>query len=262
MATVTRANRAAKKRPSPLGDEIATVLHPTSDVQTVIATVVGDERAAKWVDAIRRVRMRGLVGGVKWEDEQLHEPNSPQERRFCAMLLMILCEVSPQGRAWTSRLFRGRQKQETDDGRKVYVPAKSAGGMAARLGCSPREIDRYLQVAKAAGIVEVWQGPSDAPKRFRGAEYAYAVFRWLGEIPRAVQQRLARWWGRWRPPAEKLPAMPEAPEAPRVARPESAARFEAFALTDQEPQKAPERTQVEHRPPTLLARFQALIADT
>lgn len=261
MSSVTRAKSGAKKARSPLGDEIATVLNPTSDVRTVIATVIGDERADAWVKAIRSVRMRELVGGTKFQLEPVHEPNTSQERRFCAMLLMILGEISPHGRAWTSRLFRGHNKRLTDDGTMEYVPGKSAGGMSARLGCCPREIDRYLQIAKAAGIVEVWQGPSDAPKRFRGTEYAYAVFRWVGEIPRAVAQKLAKWWGRFTPPPKPRDGAPAPTEAPRVANPEAAARFLAFE-TARAPE-APTPSAEERKPlPSSVERFLRLVRDS
>lgn len=220
MTTLPRTNKAAKKRPrSAFGDEIATVLNPTSDVETVLGSVIGTDRARKAVDCIRRVKLRELTQGVKWEAEPVHEANTPQERRACALLLMVLSWVTPTGRAWTSKLFRGHNKRLTDDGALEHMPAKSAGGLAARLGISPREIDRYLQVWKAAGILQVWQGPNDAPKRFRGAEYAYAVFQWVGEVPRAVSERLANWWRRAPRAGDAPKATTQAAAAMAAARP-------------------------------------------
>jgi hypothetical protein len=227
--TLPRPAPKAKKRKrrfSPLGDEISSVLSPTSDVEVVAATVLGEERTAKLVNLIRRVKLGELVGGVRPEPNPVHGPNTPWERRIVALLLMVLEHVSPKGRAWTKRLFRGRQRIETDDGTTVYVPGHSAGGLAARLKVSPREVDRYLQVLKHSGLLSVWQGPQDAPESFRGFKYAYAVFQWAGEVPLAIKQRLARRWGQV---VAQVRRLVEAP-APRPGAPLSSEDSAAAAL--------------------------------
>lgn len=166
------------------------------------------EQVMRWSRAIRSVRLRGVLGRgrVHFEPAPIHAPNAPQERRFIALLLMILaeCRVNPRSRdvrAWTQFLWRGRRDREviTPDGelKRRYVPAVRhgtsghQGGLAARLGCSVKEVDRYLDVAIAAGFVRVWQVKKDVPTSKRGKEHAYATFRWLGAIPAALWRRLS-----------------------------------------------------------------------
>lgn len=219
--------RSKKRRDrAVLGEEIATILGPTSHVQTVLATVTGDDMAAKICRGCQHIRMGELVGGVSFEDEPVHDPDSSHERRMAALVLMVLEQVSRHGRAWTEALFRGRNRRFLEDGTTEYCPGKSAGGLAARLGVSPRQVDRYLQVLKALGVFAVHQGPKTAPERFKGREYAYAVFRWLADVPRAVATRLARAWGREKPrPQPNPPAAPQTRGELTASAAEQAAKF-------------------------------------
>lgn len=199
MTKLPRPPKRAKKRRNrgALGDEIGSILNPSSDVATILETVLGADKTRDALRAIRRSRLHLLSrDGVVFERSDVQPPNTWKERRMSALLLDILQRASASGRAWTSKLFRGHSKRLNGDGELEHMPARSAGGQAARLGVSPREIERYLEVFKAAGILDVWQGPSDAPRAFRGEAYAYAVYQWIGPVPNAVAVRLAQWWGR------------------------------------------------------------------
>jgi hypothetical protein len=251
--------RSKKRRErAVLGEEISTILNPTSHVQTVLATVTGEEMAAKICHGFQRVKLSDLVGGVTIEDEPVHDEGSSHERRGAALVLMVLEQVSKHGRAWTDALFRGRNRRFLPDGTTEYCPGKSAGGLAARLGVCPRQVDRYLQVLKALGVFAVHQGPKTSPERFKGREYAYAVFRWLADVPRAVSQRLARVWG-----AEKPRPQPNPPAAPQTRGELSASAAELAAkLLDQESRDAapaaPAETTRERGSEAATARFLAL----
>lgn len=190
-----RKGRCGPKR-SPLGREIGACLDGRRDVREVLGSVIGEDRARVLSDAVRRVRLRSVGDSARFEPTKIHPVNTPQERRCAALLLIVLSHVSSRGRAWTSELYRGRRTRIDEHGEVKHCPSVSAGGLAARLGCSVREIERYLLVLFAAGLLDVWQGPKDSPERYRGSSgYAYAVYQWIGEVPREVARRLRSWWG-------------------------------------------------------------------
>lgn len=253
-----------RRRRSTLGDEIGTVLHPSSHVQTVLGTITGDDVAAKICWGAQHVKLGELVGGVEFEDQPVHPPNSAHERRMAALTMMILECVSSRGRAWTSDLFRGRNRRFLPDGSTEYCPGKSAGGLAARLkvdgvAVSPRQVDRYLQVLKALGVFEIYQGPKTCAEKFKGLEYAYAVFRWLGEVPRAVATRLQRIWGtEKRIPTPNPPIAPPPPVTPSIAAAELAAKLLDAASQAPRPGEQPEATR-ERGNAAATARFLALL---
>lgn len=198
--------------------EIADMLRmgQTLDCVAYLTPLQGAETAARWSLAIRRVVLGAIERDhVRFWPEAVHEANTAHERRFCALLLMIQSELStakPKDlRAWTKHLFRGRQHtwriDDNGEWQREYVKTGHTGGLAARLGCSVREVDRYLAVAKAAGIVDVWQlkgkdKTDKLPEHLRGKRWAYSCARWLGELPREVWKRLT---GRVRVPAVENP---------------------------------------------------------
>lgn len=193
--------------------EIGALLAAGSQVDPVrlLRPVLG-ETVDVMARAIRHVRMGELERGrVRFAKSPYPTTTARQamERRFFALLLMILGEArGTQARAWTKRLWRGRRERwevNPDDGelKRVYVSAKrkdgtsgAQAGLAGRLGCSVREVDRYLQVARAAGIVGVWQGPTRERAEQKkghfegGRKYAFAVFQWLAELPVRVRDRI------------------------------------------------------------------------
>lgn len=138
---------------------------------------------------------------IPFAAEPLLPPNSEHERRFTALMLLILGEVRPYGkserRACGKALWRGKQHafvlQADGSFEREYVPAGSQGGLAARLGCCVRWVDIYLRIARAARLVDVWQMPAKAAKiGQKGKKYGYAVFRWLTELPAELVARLRR----------------------------------------------------------------------
>lgn len=166
------------------------------------------EQVKRWSRAIRSVRLRdfSVRSAVRFESGPIHKANTQHERRFIALLLMVLaeCRKGPLDvRAWTRWLWRGRRDRQyiSAEGeiKRRYVPAVGAdgksgrqGGLAARLGVSVKEVDRYLDVAIAAGFLNVWQRKrkDEVPAKFKGKEYPYAIFRWLGTIPAHCLRRL------------------------------------------------------------------------
>jgi len=189
--------------------ELGQLLHSssTADPVALLRPILGDV-VDKMRRAIGHVRLSDLRRGcIRFQPSAF--PSTPKrqrmERRFFGLLLIILGQLrGQQSRAWTKQLWRGRREswRITPDGEVVrtYVKARrkdgtsgAQGGLAARLGLSVREVDRYLQIAKAAGLIAVWQGPTKdkAKKHFEGgAKYAYAVFQWAAELPQRVRDRI------------------------------------------------------------------------
>lgn len=197
---------------SPFERELGALLAKGSQVDPVaLCRPVLADVAGRIEHALDRVRIGKLKRGrVEFAAEKLPASKQRQKmkRRFFALMLIVLGELRGQRkRAWTRQLWRGkRERWEVDtDGevKRVYVRARrkdgSSGaqaGLAGRLSCSVREVDRYLQVASAAGLISVWQGPTrDKAERSKGhfeggRTYAYAVFQWLAELPRRIADRI------------------------------------------------------------------------
>lgn len=156
----------------------------------------------RWVEAIRRVLLHqvGGRGRVKFQSDAQHDATAMHVRRFCALLLMVLdeCGIAQNGvRAWGRGLWRGRadywEVDQHGELRRRYARAGHQGGLAARLGVCRKEVDRYIDVAIAAGLMNVWQkraGVEKLPKKLRGKKHAFACFQWLQELPTAVRSRL------------------------------------------------------------------------
>lgn len=197
-----------------LSREALAALAPDADCLDVASSVVGRTCAERWSLAIRSIRVRDAdrlyVAGpdehpvhpddaIPFEAEPIFPRNNPVEKRFTALLLLIVGTMTPYGkselRSCGRALWRGRQHRQviTADGEieRVYVPARSQAGLAGLLGCSVRTVDLYLRIARAAGLVDVWQMPkSEAQPGQAGKKHGYAIFRWLGELPEALLRRL------------------------------------------------------------------------
>lgn len=219
------------------GAQISAVLNASTDTVEVVSEILGDG-CQRWREAIRRTRLREVTTRAKFDPGYVHRANTWHERRFFALMLIVLQEVALRpGRkatAFTKQLWRGRtyRWRVTDDGewRRCYVPSSSSGGLAARLGCSVREIDRYLTVAKSADVLGVRQIRGRAsidrlPRHLKGREWPYALFTWLGDLPQAALAVLRR--ARGEPARESAPPSSHSGAAAPPAG-ESAQRFLAM----------------------------------
>lgn len=132
------------------------------------------------------------------------------------MLLIILGETRDpkRKRVCSKRLYRGRTHTAPfvdGDGviRRAYIPAGHTGGLAGRLGCSVKTVERMAQVAQHRGLLSTWQAPKHLGEEYRGREWGYSMWQWALELPRIVVQRLQAWWQPSTAP--KAPGPPTAP---------------------------------------------------
>lgn len=205
------------KARSPLGEFVAGFLNPAKDNRALAIELFGEERAGSWIRGLARLRMSDAEWGNDYHDE-----NSAHVGRFFAWVSMVLEQVggSPARRACGRQLYQGRTRRWDSEQKKVvYVPAHQAGGVAARLGVSPRTVQRYVDAAKQLGMlsrwqITKWQEVQALPKKLRGKRYSYSFIQWAAEIPRAVQSRIDAWWGK-RAPEEAPRAALGAPPGPR-----------------------------------------------
>ena len=213
------ARKRAKGR-SPLGGYIARFLDPRTDNRVLARELFGEERADRWLQGLSRVRLRHR-GKFRAD---YHSDDAAHSGRFLAWLCMLLEQLNQESlRACSRKLYQGRTRRwDAEKKRVVYVRApkgKGAGGVAARLGVSPREVQRYARLAADLGILQRWQVKKQVevmqlPRAMRGKRFGYSILRWLGGVPYEVKARIASWWGRGQ---EKRPSAPEqAASAPPV----------------------------------------------
>lgn len=178
------------KRGGALRDVIGRVLRSPRDPGEAAAQVLGDVLAERLVRAFRRTRIRDAAREGTEQLEQARPRTDPVVRRGLALALMIAEATSLKYRRASGRaLYRGRTARQTPTGAQ-YVPSVSAGGLAARLSCSPRELDRYLAVLNTHGILAIHQRPPTRAESERGLEWGYAVYQWLCALPRQLAARL------------------------------------------------------------------------
>lgn len=232
MKTLAEPRRRRKKaaKQSPFGREIADLLSGRADPAVVLGSVVGAELADRWIQAARSPLWRSVAADGLERRGELLEADATPVPRFCAFLLMVLEQTrSESGRTCTRALYRGRTHTRPfldGDGvwRREYVPAGHTGGLAARLGCSVKTVERMAKVAEHFGIVKSWQAPKSMGEEYRGHEWGYSVWQWLITIPRQVRQRLGAKKARQ---ASQAPA--GGPETVPPARPALSAEGEALA---------------------------------
>lgn len=204
-------SQTRKKPRSPLGVFIAGFLAPEKDNRVNAVELLGQERADQVFRALKRLKIRELKPGKGGPlGPEVHDENDPHVGRFLAYLTIQLEQMSPEnGRACGRALWQGRTRVwDKEQQRPRYVPAAQAGGVAARLGLSPREVQRFAALAEYLGLVERWQVKSpqaveQLPKRMRGKRWSYGIYRWVGELPRGVVSRIQAWW------RGKAPASPQ-----------------------------------------------------
>lgn len=200
---MTSYPNAQAAQSSGFGREIAALVASPNSVDVLeLATPILGAIADRWSRLFRSVELRAVTETeCEFASEPIHAPNGMAERRMFALLLMVLEQYTGRGddprRIWTKKLWRGRTERAeiTPDGevKRRYVPVGKQGGLAARLGVCRREVDRYLRVLRAAGILQVWQKKKHVeklPKELRGKKYAYAAFRWLVDLPQQVMDRV------------------------------------------------------------------------
>lgn len=219
---------------SPFGREIAWLVRGRGDVHTVLSAAVGEQTARKWVSAAQWALWRSAdASGVSRRDAPL-DPHGATVGRFCALLLMVLGETRDRRdkpRVCTSRLYRGRTHTRPwldGDGvvRRSYVRTGHTGGLAARLGCSVKTVERMCRVAHEAGILTTWQAPRSLGEQYTGERWGYTVWQWVSNIPRIARARILSWWNK-RKPAAALDLPP--PRQPSAAGAAFAAQLLAFS---------------------------------
>ncbi len=242
----------AKKKPkpaSPLGRWIAGFLSPKHDNRVLALELFGEERASAWIKWLSRARVR-KKGSLEAE---LHDWNDQHVGRFFAWLCMVLENVDGKYRkACTRGLYQGRTKRWDPELQKVvHVPGKEAGGVAARLGVSPREVQNFARLAAKMRVISRAQVKDHArvmelPKHMRGKRWSYSIVHWLGEIPRAVRSHLESWWAnpnrrRFTPPKEGAQAVAGDPvPTPEELAPVETASESIASKAPGSPQEAPD----------------------
>ena len=183
---------------SPLAHEILKI-KGGSPVAPVLRSVVGDSTAEKLVTAAMRVRhFEGTGEGLRPSREKRHQGSARVEfapeavrpsnhvvvQRMAILLLMVLEHLPKCGsKIMTQKLWLG-----------PHVGPGVGNSLAARLGCSVREIERYLVVLRQAQVLRTWQPPAEkvANKRLVGRRSgrAYNCWQLIGELPRELLARL------------------------------------------------------------------------
>lgn len=206
------ARRGALRR------EIGRVLRGRSDPEQTAIEVLGPELGARVTSWFRRARIRDASReGIEWVDVE-RDNRDPVVRTGLALVLIVAERMSTKyGRATGKALYRGRRHRETDDGLTEYVPAASAGGMAARLDLSPREIERYLAVVSACGLWSIHQRPPTEAETQKGQQWGYAVYQWVGSLPRQLMQRLRAYYGGSKAPPGTTERQPTSEAGQRLA---------------------------------------------
>jgi hypothetical protein len=170
---------------------------------------------------------RANVPRVTWRDD-LHGDAAPHLRRIAHFALVVLQRCgTDSGKAVSNKLWLGRTRHEG----KYVRGADAQRGLAAIIGVTVKELERYEAILEAAGVWHVWQ-PMErdeesgsgvrAPKRLkrahRGEVYAYNQYQLIGPMPRVMRDNLERFYrkGKKSPLTASTPA-PAAPSSPSGA---------------------------------------------
>lgn len=236
-------SKSTTKARSPLGGFVARFLANGYDNAHQARELLGEERAAKVLRGLSRLKLRAFEKGAIKLGAEVHDANAPHVGRFLAYVTLVLEQCQPQSRRACGRaLYQGRTRRWNKETQRVeYIPVKQqVGGLAKRLGVCVREVQRYAKLAKVLELFESWQIKGRAtvealPKQMRGKRWSYAIYRWCGDLPRAAMVALEQ-WGRAKPSAGAL-ALRDAPEPQRTGA-RSASLFVAMLarLDGPEPQ--------------------------
>lgn len=208
-----RKNRAKKPWKRVTRASVRTIVNEALGKQAA-DHVIETARYAVIEDAVRsrkdpakckaRVNKRADRPLVSWRSSPRSE-ESEIVRRFVALVLMIAEHIILDGEkaGWAQHskerrdlgtLWIGQQRRKTSGREWLYVPKDQQGGLAARLDCDVRTIERMIAVLVEGGVLRnAWQPPADemAPDR-RGDTYAYQIYQ-LAEVPASLVARLRRW---------------------------------------------------------------------
>jgi len=184
--------RVKATRATPLQREISKI-QQGSPVAPVLRLVVGDALAERTITAAVRVRhLEGTGEGlrpspkirhrgtakVEFAPEQVRPTTELCVRRMVLLVLMILEKLPPKGDRIISRqLWLG-----------PHTGPGVGESLAARLGCSVREIERYLVVLRQAGVLTAYQPPDGVmPDEYVGRSgKPFNIYRLCGEMPREL----------------------------------------------------------------------------
>lgn len=191
-----------KKSSGPL-DHVQRALRRQVDVRLALGKA-GSALAGKLVDRVRRATLRDIrapreawkptkKGGeyapprstiVEFSGDYVHGANSPVVRRAAQLFALIASWCGPDGRT-------GHHKQ----GHSLNLRY-----LADKLGLEdPREVQRYLAVLRAAGLVAVWQ-PPDSSGCMKGNLSGHCFNLYEIELSPELERALAAfhrsWWPR------------------------------------------------------------------
>jgi hypothetical protein len=138
---------------------------------------------------------------VTWLDAKDERAEADSLVRRSMALLLVICEQihlygDNAGQACNADLWLGQQRQRIGDV-WIYKPGADQGGLAARLGCDVRTLERTIAVLVAGRVLKAWQPPAaDAaklPKHMCGETYPYQIYRLIGGVPDCLAAHLRRW---------------------------------------------------------------------
>lgn len=208
---------------------LASGASPRAVLREALGADAGDRVAqlaltANFENAVR-TREKGDEPRVTWRRS---ERRTEQLRHVATLVLHLAQRMSLEtGRAASARLWLGRTWRWEGE-RRVYVRAESQGGLASLVGVCVRELERYLAVLQAGGVIKSWQpqesgarAPESLPRHLRGETYAYQHYQWIGELPKVLREHLKRWYQRHaKPESAHAAAVTPLPSGPAIARPE------------------------------------------
>lgn len=194
----------------------------------VLASLFGsDVEGVRWQWAVTRMLRHGAIRSGELLDDREPRHSEATERAVLRWLVRILSELRRKGSrilAEGPEVIEGRdcrfvEQVNPEDGewteRRVYVPARSSSGLAARHHRSPRTIRRWKRIARIAHVLKSSQPDHDASDamRPRNGDWAYCQYFPATELPPLTLRRLRIWWGELSETGERTRERRKAPKA-------------------------------------------------
>jgi hypothetical protein len=135
---------------------------------------------------------------VTWLDPDQQRRESHELVRRSLAFVLAICEQltlygKNAGKACHSGLWLGKQRRKVG-GQWQYVPGPEQEGLAARMGCDVRTLERTIAVLEGGRVIKAWQPPAaDVPAHLRGETYAYQVYTLVSGVPDCLAASLRRW---------------------------------------------------------------------